>query len=81
MRYRRPLEVKRGRMFAQLQLGTLNLPRLYVMADGDECVIVGFSYGTEGCDPVLLIDVTLSGTRLARPVANAYWLVRKRLGR
>lgn len=81
MRYRPAREWKRGRLFVAVAWDRLALPRFYVCADGDDCTTIGFSFGVDGADPALMLDVTLSGTRLGRLVNETYWRARKAIGR
>lgn len=74
MKYRAPLELSRGRLTGQVALHPLNLPRLHICADAD-AVIVGATYGNGSSDPVLLIDVNLTGSVLGELVGRAYWWI------
>lgn len=69
--------VRRGRLDVETQAGSLNLPRVYVVVDG-EMAVVGVSYGNGASDPVVRVDLDLSGTAASRWVAAAYWWLRDR---
>jgi hypothetical protein len=80
VRYRLPREFKRGRVFASASLRNLCLPRVYLYVDG-ESVTLGASFGTDGCDPALMLDLDLSRTKLGRALAAVYWRVDDRRAR
>lgn len=77
MKYRPPIEARWGRVSVFAQITALPLPRLNVFADGD-VVSVAATYGTGSSDPVVLLEVDLSGTRLGELVGRTYWQIVKR---
>jgi len=76
MKYRH-WDAKLGRVYVAANPWALNLPRITACVDG-ECVVLAASYGNGISDPVILVDLTLTGTRAARWVAAAYWFLRER---
>lgn len=74
MKYRPARELRVGRLFVHgLRAADLALPRLTLCVDGPDLVSVGASYGVEGHDPFLLLELDLSGTRAGHVVAELEW--------
>lgn len=76
MKYRPPIETRCGRVSTFTQPAALNLPRINIYADGDQ-VSVAATYSNGTSDPVLLVEVDLSGTRLGELVGRTYWRIVK----
>lgn len=79
MKYRPPILLKCRRLLVQIQPSSLNLPRLYCYVDGPG-VQVGASYGTASADPVVLVDIDLTGTTAGQLVAALYWWIASKRG-
>lgn len=73
-------EIKRGRVFIAAHTWSLNLPRLRLCADGDTFDIA-LEYGNGASDPVLLIDLDLTGSRAGKVLNETYWRTRELAGR
>lgn len=78
MKYRPARELRAGRISVYgLRLMDLALPRLGVIVDGPRCVVVNASYGVEGHDPALLVELDLAGTRAGRLLTELVVLKRR----
>lgn len=71
---------RRGRVAIEVRPHAINRPLLYVSAD-DTYVGIGLAYGNGSSDPVLLLDVDLTGTRAGHLVSRLYWRWDRRQGR
>ena len=76
MRRYRVLEARRGRWSFAVYPSSLNLPRISVGPEEDG-EYLAFTYGNGSSDPVVMVEITLIGTRLGRLLRNLYWTVRR----
>jgi len=56
---------------------SINRPIPMVLVDGDNDCVLALHYGNGNSDPLLAVDLILSGTRIGRAVNRLYWWARE----